>query len=150
MICWGDFVLHCSINKPRGYVEDIDALFNTLTFNAIKSYLNILTKNGISIEKQELIPNAANVTQIYCTGTFGVCNLSNISTSLKILILCEVAIETNKYFSFLCGMLGGNYVAELFMRCKNTDLISMYVPNGRLVYTGVPLDIIKELNSTLC
>lgn len=138
-------MLYCTSKKLDGFVSDVDACFNKLNFANIRPYIYWLSKQGVFIDNFKGIRDSINVCEVYAKTILGYCNLSNISTSLKIIILCQEAIRFKRPFSFHYALLGGNFVELLYRICRNTNLIALYTPNKRLAYTGVSLELIKEL-----
>jgi hypothetical protein len=129
--------------KPVWYVTNVDALFCTLTYADIFPYLSKLKKLDAF---KEILWNPVDeqpIDSIQCRTSFGICFLSQLSTSIKIIALSMIAISKNKPLCFMSGLLGDNYVDYLSAVCKNTNLISLYCPEGRLPQTDCDYETVE-------
>lgn len=124
-------MLYMNIRKPSTLVE-VNVEFNKLTYGDIKPYMGFLKENQGFFVIVNNPTNSVNVRHIVIQTRFGECMLSDISTSLKIMILAKIAIKQKKHICFVAGELGDNFVEALYDLCKDTDYVSLYQKNGIL------------------
>ena len=138
-------MLRCTNETKKGFIYDVDAYFDNLKVYEVKPFLAWLETKEVVVRYLNIVPDDAIIGEVWCNTKFGRCQMTNVSTSVKIMVIAMLSIQNGTPFSFHYGLLGDNFVVELFELCRNTNLISLYTPDNRLLYTQVPVELRREL-----
>lgn len=123
-------MLYLTEKKSENIILNVGKVFAQLRFKEVKPYLTDMLNYGAFQRINSTQDSEYTLQYIICETKFGCTYLSNISTSIQVLILSKLAIKNNKAVCFAVGVIGDNYLEELMSICKNTDLISLYCPTG--------------------
>jgi hypothetical protein len=133
--------------KPDCLLLDVNKAFNKLRYKDVLPYIPDMKDKYNAFEKILWHPVPEQpVKLVACRTKFGDCTLTEVSTSVKILVLSRIAIQRNTEVCFVSGLLGDNYLGELLKICENTNLISLYVPTGVLSQVTSPYAFSLEAN----
>ena len=139
-------MLYLETTQKPTLVYDVQQLFNTLTYSDVQPYVPDMLRYKAFIRILGVPEAEQPVSLVGVQTIFGACALSNISTSIQILLLSKIAISKNKPVCFIAGLVGDNYLVELMHICKDTDLVSLYCPDGLLPQLSCPEREILEEN----
>lgn len=130
------------ISNNTNNIVDIEKTFKGLIYSDIVDYIQMLKELGGFLEIVNSYNEDTKITHIVVKTLYGECMLNEIATSLKILVLSQIAIKQKEYVSFVAGGIAGNYLRILYDICKDTDYVSLYQPDGFLPYMcdTVPID----------
>ena len=122
------------ISNATNNIVDTENTFKGLVYSDISDYIQMLKDLGGFLEIVNSYNKDTKITHIVVKTLYGECMLDEIATSLKILVLAQIAIKQKLHVSFVAGEIAGNYLKNLYDICKDTDYVSLYQPDGFLPY----------------
>lgn len=137
-------MLYLTAKRPKHLIIDVGRTFSNLTYGEIRPYIADLLRYGAFESIQGIPDDTQKLAFVGCITPFGVCAVSQVSTSIQILILSKMAIANGKECCFIAGLIGDNYLMELEHICKDSNLISLYCPEYILPQRKCPAKVRLE------
>lgn len=131
-------MLYITKKRSPNLIINVRKEFGNVTYHDIQPYINAMLHYKAFIRILGTPEPTQTISSIGCETDLGYCLLSNIATSIQIVILCKMAIAQNKPICFIAGQIGDNFLPELISVCQNTNLVSLYCPEGLLPQLTCP------------